>query len=182
MCNTVQPVDEIDTLCRGYRPNARQLPTVRTARRDRGAPRGGRRRSDHVALRAALDRDAAELRALTPPYAPLVLVADDFSDGREMICEYLSFRGVRAEPASSGTETLAKASALAPDLILLDIGFPDIDGFEVMARLRASPATTGIQVAVFTAHAMDNIRERAMHAGAVMFIPSRVTWNRSSFR
>jgi CheY-like chemotaxis protein len=137
----------------------------------RAAPRGGRRRPDQVVLGAALEKAAAELKTLAPDRAPLILVADDFSDGREMICEYLCFRGFRVEQASSGTETLEKARALAPDLILLDIGMPDLDGFEVMARLRAVPATSGISVAVFTAHAMDNIRQRVIQAGAVMFIP-----------
>src|SRR4051794_5642435 len=133
----------------------------------RGTPRGGRRMSDQVAVSASLERTTAYLH----DRAPLILVVDDFSDGREMICEYLGFLGFRVAYACSGAETLVRALELRPDLVLLDLQLRDMDGFEVLARLRAAPEGEALNVAVFTAHAMDTVRQRVMQAGAVMFIP-----------
>src|SRR4051812_10702663 len=137
----------------------------------RSAPRGGRRSSDQLALAAALETTRAELRALTPRGAPLILVVDDFTDGRELTYEYLAFLGFQVEQASTGAETLIKASALRPHLILLDLALPDMDGLDVIARLHDSVETSTISIAVFTAHAGNAVRQRAMQAGAVMFIP-----------
>jgi two-component system cell cycle response regulator DivK len=146
-----------------------ETPRLRGDRR--AVPRGGRRRSDQVALAAALERTAAKLHALTRECAPLVLVADESPDGRKAICEYLYARGFRVEDAGSGAETLVKARALRPDLILLDLTLPDIDGFEIMAQLRASPLTNEISIAALAKVAADDIRQRAIKAGALMFIP-----------
>jgi CheY-like chemotaxis protein len=137
----------------------------------RAVPRGGRRRSDQLALQAALEGTVEKLSALTREHAPLILVADELPDSRKSICEYLFARGFRVEEAGTGTETLVKARALLPHLILLDLALRDIDGFEVMAQLRASSSTHAIRFAVLADVPADSVRQRAIAAGAVVFIP-----------
>ena len=67
--------------------------------------------------------------------------------------------------ASNGLDGVDQAGRLRPDLILLDMQLPDIDGHEVLRRLRASPATAGIRVVALTADAMPSHVERALAAG-----------------
>jgi CheY-like chemotaxis protein len=75
------------------------------------------------------------------------------------------------EEAGSGTETLVKARALLPHLILLDLALHDMDGFEIMAQLRASSLTHDIRFAVLAEVPADAVRQRVIAAGALVFIP-----------
>ena len=68
---------------------------------------------------------------------PLVLVVDDFADAREMYGEYLKFCGFRVAEAQNGVEAIDKAKRLKPDLILMDLSMPLIDGWEATRRLKA---------------------------------------------
>ena len=152
------------------RQNA-DLETPRPRGDRRAVPRGGRRRSDQVALAAALEGTVAKLLTLTREHAPLILVADECAESRKTICEYLFTQGFRVERAATGTETLVKARALLPDLILLDLAVHDIDGFDIMAQLRASSSTHDIGIAVLADVPADAVRQRVMAAGALVFIP-----------
>lgn len=69
---------------------------------------------------------------------PLVLIVDDSPDNREGYAEYLRFHGFRIQEAGTGEEALAKARRAHPDVVLLDLRLPDLDGIEVTRRLRAS--------------------------------------------
>jgi two-component system cell cycle response regulator DivK len=69
---------------------------------------------------------------------PLVLIVDDARDNREGYAEYLRFCGFRVAEAATGNEALEKAQRCAPDVIVLDMRLPDIDGTEVSRRLRAA--------------------------------------------
>jgi two-component system, cell cycle response regulator DivK len=69
---------------------------------------------------------------------PLVLIVDDAEDNREGYAEYLQFHGFRTQQAATGGEALAKARQEHPDVVLLDLRLPDVDGAEVTRRLRAS--------------------------------------------
>ena len=97
--------------------------------------------------------------------APLVLVVDDVEDGREIVAEYLSFRGYRLATAADGLEALEQAFTLAPDIILMDLSLPGIDGWEATRRLKADPRTRHTPIIALTAHALQSSREEALAAG-----------------
>ncbi len=101
---------------------------------------------------------------------PLVLVVDDYQDGREMCVEYLSFCGFGVAEAANGVEALRKAAEALPDLILMDLSLPGLDGWEVTRRLKADPRTAHIPVIALTAHALGSEAQRAHEAGCASFI------------
>ncbi|MBM3973294.1 MAG: response regulator [Planctomycetes bacterium] len=75
--------------------------------------------------------------------------------------------GFRVESAVNGEEGIAKARSVAPDLILLDIMMPGIDGWETLTRLKRDPATAGIPVVIFTAREHARGHQRSAEMGAV---------------
>jgi two-component system cell cycle response regulator DivK len=85
---------------------------------------------------------------------PLVLVVDDYQDAREMYAEYLDFSGFRVAEAGNGQEALDKAFALLPDIVLMDLSLPIIDGWEATRRLKADERTKAIPVVALTGHAL----------------------------
>jgi len=99
------------------------------------------------------------------PPQPLVLVVDDFRDGREMYAEYLSHAGFRVAEAEDGEEAVAKAQALLPDVVLMDLSLPGMDGWEATRILKADPRTRHIRVIALTAHALASYAESAIAAG-----------------
>jgi two-component system, cell cycle response regulator DivK len=96
---------------------------------------------------------------------PRVLLVDDYPDAREMYSEYLEFSGFDVVEAANGMEALQRAVEEAPDIILMDLSLPVMDGWEATRRLKADPATRGIPVIALTAHAMVEDKEKAMAAG-----------------
>lgn len=97
--------------------------------------------------------------------APLVLVVDDVDHGREIFAEYLEFRGFRVATAADGLEALEKAFALRPDVILMDLSLPGIDGWEATRRLKEDERTHDIPIIALTAHALASAHEKARAAG-----------------
>ena len=97
--------------------------------------------------------------------APLVLIVDDVDHGREICAEYLEFRGFRVATAVDGIDALDKAFALLPDVILMDLSLPRLDGWEATRRLKADARTRAIPVIALTAHALASAHERATEAG-----------------
>jgi two-component system cell cycle response regulator DivK len=102
--------------------------------------------------------------------APLVLVVDDYSDAREMYCEYLQFSGFRVAEARNGLEALEKAFELVPDLILMDLSLPTMDGWEATRRLKADARTKLIPVVALTGHALAGYSDGAKKAGCDAFV------------
>ena len=96
---------------------------------------------------------------------PLVLVVDDFKDGREMYAEYLSHVGFRVAEAGDGEEAVEKARELRPDVVLMDLSLPGMDGWEATRLLKADPLTRGIRVVALTAHALSSYADSARAAG-----------------
>jgi CheY-like chemotaxis protein len=82
-----------------------------------------------------------------------------------MLSRRLKKRGYEVLIAVDGAEGLEKARAEAPELILMDMSLPVIDGWEATRRLKADEATRGIPVVALTAHAMSTDREKALEAG-----------------
>ena len=100
----------------------------------------------------------------------LILLVEDFDDAREMYREYLTFSGFRVETASDGQEAIDKARTLLPQLILMDLSLPGIDGWEATRLLKADPATSHLVIVALSAHALAAEGERARAAGCDGFI------------
>jgi CheY-like chemotaxis protein len=94
-----------------------------------------------------------------------VLVADDKATSRELIRTVLENRGYAISEASDGIEALRLARELQPDLIILDLHMPGVDGFGVIAELRREPKFASTPIMALTASAMQGDRERALAAG-----------------
>lgn len=105
-----------------------------------------------------------------PPASPLILIVEDFDDAREMYREYLDFAGFRVETARDGREAIDKARELDPDLILMDLSLPVMDGWEATRRLKADPKTSHLIIVALSAHALAAEGERARQAGCDGFI------------
>jgi CheY-like chemotaxis protein len=107
---------------------------------------------------------------MTEVKPPLILVVDDYQDAREMYAEYLQFSGFRVAEAKNGNEAVEKAFALKPDLILMDLSLPGMDGWEATRRLKADDATRHIPVVALTGHALAGASEGAKKAGCDSFV------------
>ena len=94
-----------------------------------------------------------------------ILVADDDPVGRELIREILESQGYQVTEAGDGADALAAIQANAPDLVLLDIQMPVLDGFGVIQALRRDERFHALTVLALTAFAMRGDREKAMAAG-----------------
>jgi CheY-like chemotaxis protein len=102
--------------------------------------------------------------------SPLILVVDDYEDAREMYAEYLRFCGFRVAEARNGGEALEQAFSLMPDLILMDLSLPGIDGWEATRQLKADERTRNIPVVALTGHALAGASEGAKKAGCDSFV------------
>lgn len=94
-----------------------------------------------------------------------ILLVEDNEDNRIVYATILRHHGYRVLEAFDGAEALAKVEAEHPDLVLLDISLPLIDGWEVSRRLRSTEPTRSIPIVALTAHAMPGDRERARLEG-----------------
>ena len=101
---------------------------------------------------------------------PLVLVVDDFQDNREMYAEYLVFSGFRVIQAANGKEALDQAFENRPDIIIMDLSLPVMDGWEATRRLKADRRTHEIPVVALTCHAMQGHSKGAIEAGCDSFV------------
>ena len=94
-----------------------------------------------------------------------ILLVEDNEMNRDMLSRRLERRGHTVVCAVDGGEGVAKAQAEAPDLILMDMSLPVVDGWEATRQLKTHPQTAGIPVIALTAHAMAGDREKALEAG-----------------
>ena len=99
-----------------------------------------------------------------------VLVADDRETGRELVRTVLENSGYQVIEASDGMEAVTQARQVRPDLIILDIHMPGLDGFQVIEVLRREEGFAAIPIIALTASAMMGDRERAMEAGFTGYI------------
>jgi len=98
-----------------------------------------------------------------------ILLVEDNEMNRDMLSRRLAKRGFDVVVALDGSSGAAAAAAEQPDLILMDISLPDMDGCEVTRLVRAQPATASIPIIALTAHAMETDRIRALEAGCEDF-------------
>ncbi len=96
---------------------------------------------------------------------PKILIVEDNEMNRDMLSRRLARRGYEIAAAIDGEAGIAAAKAEAPDLIVMDMSLPVIDGWEATRRLKSEAATSAIPIIGLTAHAMATDRERALAAG-----------------
>jgi CheY-like chemotaxis protein len=96
---------------------------------------------------------------------PTLLYIEDNEMNRDMLSRRLQRRGFEVLIASDGEQGVAMAAAEKPDLILMDMSLPVLDGWQATRRLKAAPDTAGIPVIGLTAHAMATDRDRCLEAG-----------------
>jgi PAS domain S-box-containing protein len=99
------------------------------------------------------------------PVRPSVLLVEDNEGNRAMLSAYLRIRGCEVRTAANGVEAIALAETHLPDLILMDVQMPEMDGLETTRLLRAEPALRFIPIIALTALAMPGDRERCLEAG-----------------
>jgi CheY-like chemotaxis protein len=107
---------------------------------------------------------------MTTDHGPLILVVDDYQDAREMYAEYLQYSGFRVAEARNGNEAVTQARSLKPDLILMDLSLPGMDGWEATRVLKADEATKRIPIVALTGHALAGASEGARKAGCDSFV------------
>jgi len=100
----------------------------------------------------------------------LILVVDDTPANLEVVCETLSDAGYEVATAINGDRALKRVQAYPPDLILLDVQMPGIDGFETCQRLKAEPKTASIPIIFMTALSDTESKEKGFNLGAVDYI------------
>jgi len=96
---------------------------------------------------------------------PTILIVEDNEMNRDMLSRRLIKRGYQIETAADGAQGIARAQQLRPDLILMDMSLPEVDGWEAVRRLKAEDSTRSIPVIALTSHAMAGDREKALAAG-----------------
>jgi len=96
---------------------------------------------------------------------PRILVIEDNEWSRDMLARRLERRGYEVLVAPDGKRGVAMTREHRPDLVLMDMSLPEMDGWEATRRLKSDPATRAIPIVALTAHAMASDRQKAMDAG-----------------
>jgi len=94
-----------------------------------------------------------------------LLIVEDNEMNRDMLTRRLERKGFTIVVAVDGAEGIAMVRAASPDLILMDMSLPVLDGWEATRQLKAAPETRTIPIIALTAHAMETDREKALQAG-----------------
>jgi len=104
------------------------------------------------------------------PRKPLVLIADDMQDARDIYAAYLEVRGFRAVTARDGEQAVEVATSERPDVIVMDLTMPKMDGIEATRRIKRNPRTRKIPVIMLTGYGQRAIEGGALEAGAAVFL------------
>ena len=110
------------------------------------------------------------LHGLPQDAMPRLLIVDDDSDSREGYAEYFTYLGLDVLQAGSGAEALDLAIRERPDIVVLDMALPDMDGCEVLGCVRADERTKDTPVIILSACVFPRDRERATQAGCDLFV------------
>ncbi len=111
---------------------------------------------------------------------PVVMVVDDYADTRRVVRWMLEQKGYRVLEAEDGRGALDAAVAERPDLILMDLRMPLVDGFEAMRLIRAHEGLGAVPIIAVTAHDAASFRDRAEAAGCDLFISKPIDFTRLS--
>lgn len=145
----------------------RDLPVCPVCLRERDSPKDLVAGHGGEVIHAVCDHAGARCPSADQP---LVLVADDNDDHRAMYAGYLQSAGFRVIEATDGTSAIGKARTMRPDVILLDLYMPGLNGWQACRWLKTSVETSRIPVIAFTGHAVDSSRQEAMEAGCDRFL------------
>jgi CheY-like chemotaxis protein len=96
---------------------------------------------------------------------PKILLVEDNELNRDMLSRRLERRGFQVLIAVDGAQGVAMAQSEAPDLVLMDMSLPEVDGWEATRRLKAAPETRAVPIIALTSHAMVGDRDKAIDAG-----------------
>jgi len=107
-----------------------------------------------------------------------VLIAEDNLDIRETLCEFLEAKGCTVQVASNGLEAVAQAESMRPDLVLMDVQMPVMDGLAATRALRAIPSLADLPIVIMTAFASGEDAERCREAGATSYVPKPIELRR----
>lgn len=107
-----------------------------------------------------------------------ILVADDFLENRDILCRMLELFGHRTVSAANGQEALELAQVHHPDVILMDLSMPVLDGWEATARIKAHDGLRHIPVLAVTGHVTPHELQRAFEAGCVDYIAKPIDFER----
>lgn len=130
---------------------------------------GGHRRVTEVALRAFLQQHGKPIPSGLEGTVRILLVDDD--EGIvETLAANLSREGRNVRSAPNGIDALLEVGQEPPEILVLDLALPVLDGFEVVRRLRARPRTAGVRIVAISGHSPDQFRAKAMEAGADRFL------------
>ena len=99
-----------------------------------------------------------------------ILIVEDHEDSRDILKVQIQVMGYKVIEAESGQEGLEKALAETPDLIIMDLGLPGINGIEAAVRLKKNPKTAHIPVIAHTAWSPEDYREKALKAGMAEYL------------
>jgi CheY-like chemotaxis protein len=108
------------------------------------------------------------------PQEATVLIVDDQPDNREMFSTLLRSEGYRTREAAGGMEAMDQIAREAPQLILLDVSMPDMDGYAVASLLKADPKTSAIPIIMVTAHTGRGARVVGLHTGVEDYLTKPV--------
>jgi CheY-like chemotaxis protein len=108
------------------------------------------------------------------PQATTILIVDDQPDNRDMLSAMLGQEGYRTLTAAGGMEAMDMIAGEAPQLILLDVSMPDMDGYAVATLLKADPKTAGIPIIMVTAHTGRGARVVGLHTGVEDYLTKPV--------
>ncbi len=107
-----------------------------------------------------------------------ILVADDFLENRDILCRMLELVGHRTMSAANGQEAIDLAQAHRPDIILMDLSMPVLDGWEATARIKAHNDLHHIPVLAVTGHVTPHEIQRAIEAGCVDYVAKPIDFER----
>jgi CheY-like chemotaxis protein len=107
-----------------------------------------------------------------------VLVVEDDEMNRELVTRFLRRKGYEVIQANNGITGVALALAEVPDLILMDLSLPELDGWEATRQIRANPVTTAIPIIALTAHAFSEEVEQALQAGCNQYETKPLVYRR----
>jgi CheY-like chemotaxis protein len=124
-----------------------------------------------------LRKQADDKQVVAPTARRRILVVDDNVDAAESLAVLLRLEGHEVRVACDGPAALAAAQADPPEMVVLDLGMPGMDGFEVARRLRALPGSDGVLLVALTGWAQEDDRRRCYEAGFDGHLPKPVEWD-----
>lgn len=116
-------------------------------------------------------QDTDELLAARARERPLVLIVEDQSDLRQLYVQHLSLSGFDVIEAANGVEAITHTTDQGPDVVLMDLSLPVLDGWEATRRIKTDARTAHIPVVALTAHDGSGELQRATRAGCDWFVP-----------